>query len=481
MSRHDIAAIALGDLAESIPRGARVVGDPNALVTGITQDSRSVRGGDLFACIRGDVHDGHDHAVEAVQRGAAALIVERSVPSAASLVPRIEVEDVRAVVGWVASRAFGHPSRSLRLIGITGTNGKTSTAAIIGAITEASGSVTRVIGTLSGERTTPEAIDLHAAFRDAVSAGVDTVVMEVSSHALAQHRVDGVTFDVAVFTNLGRDHLDYHGTMEAYFAAKARLFTSHLSRAAVVNVDDPHGMLLADTADVPVSRFSSGDASDVVVGVDSVAFTWRAARISLPLGGAFMLMNSIAAVTTADAIGIPMEAIVTGCANVAPVRGRFESFTTQGGVSVIVDYAHTPEALSQLLSSVRSLAVGRVIVVFGCGGDRDRGKRPIMGDVASRLADVVIITSDNPRREDPRAIIADIEAGVSAESNRAETVVDRAEAIASAISRASRGDMVVIAGKGHESVQEIAGVTTPFDDLEVARETAAGRRKGGRA
>ena len=468
MARHDISPVTLGELAASVSGEVAIIGDVDTRITGVTQDSRDVQEGDLFCCIVGDTHDGHLHAPEAVERGAVALVVERTVTGRASGVARLEVPDVRRIIGGLASRAFGRPADSLRVVGITGTNGKTSTATILGSILATAGSSVRVMGTLTGERTTAEAIDLQASFRAAVDDGLDTIVMEVSSHALAQHRVDGTVFALSIFTNLGRDHLDYHGTMEAYFAAKARLFTADLSRTCVVNVDDPHGRLIADTADIPVTEFGLADAADAIVEVASVSFMWRGRRMTLPVGGGFMLMNAIAAVTAAEQLGVSPDDIVRGCAAVGPIRGRFQSLVSPSGFSVVVDYAHTPEALMQLLTTVRGVADGRVILVFGCGGDRDRGKRPLMGEVAATLAHEVIITSDNPRGEDPQSIIDDIVAGAQRGGAPVETIVDRADAIASAISRAGRGDIVVIAGKGHESVQEIGGVSMPFDDLDVA-------------
>lgn len=477
MARHDITPVTLGDLAAAIPGGISVVGEPDTRITGITQDSRTVLEGDLFCCIVGESHDGHLYASEAVERGAVALVVERNVVGRAAGVPRLEVSNVRRIVGHVASRAFGRPADSLRVVGITGTNGKTSTATILGSILAVSGSSVKVMGTLTGERTTPEAIDLHASFRNAVEEGVDTIVMEVSSHALAQNRVDGTTFALSIFTNLGRDHLDYHGTMEAYFAAKARLFTTELSRTCVVNLDDPHGRRIADTADIPVTGFAARDVADAIVDVESVSFTWRGRRVTLPVGGGYMLMNALAAATAAEQLGVPTDDVVRGCAAVGPIRGRFQSLVSSSGFSVVVDYAHTPEALTELLANVRAIADRRVIVVFGCGGDRDKGKRPLMGGVATRLADRVIVTSDNPRSEDPLEIIGDIVAGAQRGGATVETFVDRRDAIASAISNAGRGDIVVIAGKGHESVQEIAGVATPFDDLVVAGEFVADRSR----
>lgn len=469
MARYSIEPITIGDLATAVAGGADVLGDPGVLVRGITQDSRTVESGDLFCCVSGRSFDGHRFIGEALERGAAALLCDQSLTGVASQVPRIQVENVRDHLGSIASRAFGFPAARLRIVGVTGTNGKTSTVAILGSILRAAGARVGMMGTLTGSRTTPEAIDLHARMAAAVNEGLDTIVMEVSSHALDQRRVDGVIFEVAVFTNLGRDHLDYHQTMEAYFAAKARLFTPALSRAGVTNIDDTHGRLLFDAARVPMHPFSRGDAHDASVNVDHVAFTWRGHRLTVPVGGDFTVVNTLAAATAADVLGTSPEAIIEGCATLEPIRGRFETIVSRAGFAVVVDYAHTPEALERVLVSARKVAPGKLIVVFGCGGDRDKGKRPLMGSMAASLADEVVVTSDNPRHEEPGAIISEIVSGARSGRAKVETEPDRTIAIASAISRARHGDIVVIAGKGHESVQEIAGTSVPFDDLEVAR------------
>lgn len=478
MSRHAISPITVSELIAVSGIEARRHNDASTVVSGLSQDSRNIKPGDLFCCIRGRTFDGHRYIDQAIENGAVAVLLEERNSSIPSNIAQIEVADVRRILGHVASAAFGFPTRSLSLVGITGTNGKTTTAAILGSILQASGRKTGTIGTLSGVHTTPEAIDLHAALRGFADDGTRCVVMEVSSHALAQFRVDGLIFDVSLFTNLGHDHLDFHETQEDYFAAKARLFDPSLTRHAVVNIDDLHGQLLRDICAVPMTTFSRADATDVVVEIDKVSFKWNDVALTVPIGGAFSVINAIAAVTAARVLDIPMGDIRQGCALVQPVPGRFESVPNDRGIQVIVDFAHTAEGLEGLLVSVRALARERILLVFGCGGERDVAKRPLMGSVAASLADVVFVTSDNPRGENPKAIISDVVAGISAPNADVRAIVNRAEAIESAINGARHGDIVVIAGKGHEKTQEINGALIPFSDFETA--TAALRnRKGG--
>jgi UDP-N-acetylmuramoyl-L-alanyl-D-glutamate--2,6-diaminopimelate ligase len=300
--------------------------------------------------------------------------------------------------------------------------------------------------------------------------------MEVSSHALDQHRVAGVMFNVAVFTNLSRDHLDYHKTFELYFAAKAKLFTPQQALLGVMNSDDPHGQLLLDVGSIPMVAFSQSNVSDVTIRVDSVSFRWKNNVFALPMGGAFTLMNALAAVTACDQLGVSVDALIDGCADLGQIPGRFQSVPNDLGLSVVVDYAHTPDGLQQVITSARAVSSGRLIVVFGCGGDRDAGKRPLMG-AAAQDADIVFVTSDNPRSEDPASIVKQVADGISRESCDVRIEIDRAQAIASAISMAGRGDIVVIAGKGHEATQEVAGVHYPFNDVDVAK-SALSHKKG---
>jgi UDP-N-acetylmuramoyl-L-alanyl-D-glutamate--2,6-diaminopimelate ligase len=412
--------------------------------------------------------DGHQFIQEAISRGAVAVLVDHIDESIESLIVQVVVQDVRKVLGQIASAAFRHPASSLKMIGITGTNGKTTTASILGSLLSAQGGSVYVMGTLTGERTTPESIDLHAQLRSCVDSGIDHVVMEVSSHALDHHRVDGIVFDVAVFTNLGHDHLDFHGTMENYFAAKRKLFTSERARVAVVNTDDFYGHQLQTEALIPTSPYSLSNVSSAKVGASQVTFTWKSLDICLPIGGSFAVMNAIAAIVTASELGVPDDRIVSGCASVQTVPGRFESVPNEADIDVVIDFAHTPEALDGLLISAREIARAGLIVVFGCGGDRDHAKRSQMGDIASRRADIVIVTSDNPRSEDPERIIAEVMSGVVGDHALVSSIVNREKAIESAILGAKHGDMVVIAGKGHEATQEIGGVLTPSSDVAIA-------------
>mgnify|MGYP000523515589 CR=1 FL=1 len=475
MSRYSISSVSATALIASSGIAAQIEGVDRD-ITGMTQDSRSVQAGDLYCCIQGEKFDGHQFALQAVADGAVAVLVDTPVSGLPESVAVITVPNVRAAVGHIASAAFGFPSRLLTMVGITGTNGKTSTAAMVASILRAAGHTTEVMGTLSGVRTTPEAIDLQAALRQHVESGVTHVVMEVSSHALDQCRVSGVMYDVAIFTNISRDHLDYHKTEEAYFAAKAQLFTPELSRHGVMNSDDPHGRLLLDVAPIPMTAFSLSDASDATVRVDSVSCIWRGMNISVPMGGGFTLINVLGAMTACDVLGVSSEAIVEGCAQLGQIPGRFESVSNDSGIGVVVDYAHTPDGLREVISSARAICSGRVIIVFGCGGDRDAGKRPLMGHAADE-ADLLFVTSDNPRSEDPMSIINAVLAGVTKSSEAVYTEADRALAIASAISVAERGDIVVIAGKGHEATQEVAGVHHPFNDVDVAK-SALSHKKG---
>jgi UDP-N-acetylmuramoyl-L-alanyl-D-glutamate--2,6-diaminopimelate ligase len=463
-------------LIEAVPHGLLVdtFGDVDgAHVIDLTHDSRDVRGSWAFACVPGGVHDGHEFAAGAVDAGASLLLVERRLPID---VAQIVVTDVRRAMGPVAAHIHGDPATKLRIVGITGTNGKTTTTHLVGSIMRAAGWSAREMGTLSGARTTPEAPDLQRRLAAFVDEGVEAVAMEVSSHALALHRVNGVRFDVAAFTNLGRDHLDLHESMEAYFRAKASLFTTELAEVGVTNLDDPYGRLLLDGADIEMVGFRMDDAQDLDVGVGHHAFRWRGTPVRVPLGGRFNAANSLCALAIAERLGIDPDVAARGLGSIAPVPGRFEVVSAPDApFSVVVDYAHTPDGLVELLSAVRDdVGSGRVICVFGCGGDRDRDKRPLMGAAAAAHADLVVATSDNPRHEDPRAIIDDAVAGVDPRyRDRVSIEVDRRAGIATAFRAATPGDVVVIAGKGHESTQTIGDTAYPFDDRDVARELLA--------
>jgi UDP-N-acetylmuramoyl-L-alanyl-D-glutamate--2,6-diaminopimelate ligase len=442
-------------------------GDPAATeVTSIVFDSRAVEPGALFFCVPGRHTDGHDFAPAAVRGGAVGLVVERPLPlDVAQAV--VAPGTVRSAMARMACAFYDNPSRSLTTVGVTGTNGKTTVTHLLASIFAAHGVSCAVVGTLDGARTTPEAPELQRILDDARRQGRKAVAMEVSSHALTQSRVDGIRFTASVFTNLSHDHLDHHGTMEAYFRAKASLFEAQRTALGVVNVDDEWGRRLLERVTVPVVPYAADEATllDSVPGRTS--FTWRDRRVDLPLTGAYQVANALAAATTAVALGVPEDVVVTGLGRAGAVAGRFEVVDVAAPFTVVVDYAHTPDGLAVALDSARRLAGSRrVLCVFGCGGDRDRAKRPAMGSVVSGSADVTIVTSDNPRGEEPGTIIADVLAGVAV---GAGVVVepDRALAIARAVDLAQPGDVVLVAGKGHETTQEVGDRLLPFDDRRV--------------
>ena len=466
-----------------------VVGE-DVLVSGVAHDSRTVSSGDLFFCVPGEKTDGHAFAAEAARRGAAALCVER--PLGLGL-PEVVVSDARLAMARMSAAFFGHPADDLLLLGVTGTNGKTTTAFLLESILRADGRTTGLIGTIEtrvagarkpGVRTTPESLDLHRLFLEMKRAGVEAVAMEVTSHALVLQRVEGLRFAAAAFTNLSQDHLDFHTDMEDYFCAKRSLFVPERVRAGAVNIDDPYGVALMAATTVPCVGYGRSPDADVrAVEVSSepwgqelsVTTPWGDIAVATPLIGAFNLANCLAACSTALQAGVAPASIREGLAALRAVPGRFESVDCGQPFAVVVDYAHTPEALDNVLTEARNMAQGndgRVLCVFGCGGDRDRTKRPQMGMVAARLADVVIVTSDNPRSEDPMAIIDEVLRGVvEVKGESADHVMpDRRESIATALGLASRGDVVVIAGKGHETGQQFADHTIDFDDREVARD-----------
>jgi UDP-N-acetylmuramoyl-L-alanyl-D-glutamate--2,6-diaminopimelate ligase len=437
-----------------------VLGRTSAEVRDLAYDARAVVPGALFFAVPGERADGHDFAPEAVERGAVALVVEHKLDL---LVPQIVVRDSRAAMAPAADVFFGEPTRELEVVGVTGTSGKTTTSFLLFAILAAAGRRPGLLGTVEarvgGERrgvvrTTPEAIDLQRTFREMLDAGDRSCAMEASSHASVLHRLDCVRFAVLVFTNLSQDHLDFHGDMESYFEAKRRLFLADPQPVAVVNVGDEYGRRLARELPEAVT-FSAADA-DALDGIE------------LGLRGRFNVENALGALYAARALGIDDDAIRRGLESVRGVPGRFESVDAGQQFHVIVDYAHKPGALENVLVAARDLAAGnRVICVVGAGGDRDRAKRPVMGRLASQLADMAIVTSDNPRSEDPEAIAAEIVAGADGE---VELELDRAAAIARAIELAEPGDVVLVAGKGAEPGQELADRTVPFDDREAAKD-----------
>src|SRR3954453_10574957 len=463
-----------------------LLGDgPAVEIGGLAFDNRAVEPGTLFFCVPGFTRDGHDFAPDAVARGAVALVVQRPLGLG---VPEVQVADVRAARAQAAARFYGEPTRTLKVAGITGTNGKTTTAFLIRALLEGAGIRTGLLGTVKSViggvehpvvRTTPEAIDLQRTFRAMLEAGDSACAMEISSHALELRRADAIHVAAAVFTNLTQDHLDFHPTMEAYFQAKRLLFASELTQTRIANADDPYGRRLIaefDCLTFAIERENDYRAVDIradATGCDFVAVTPDGdfpARVPLP--GRFNVLNALGAWARPRALGAPAPHLPAALAVAQTAPGRFQPVEAGQPFGVIVDYAHKPDALEQVLLAAREMASGRLILVVGAGGDRDRGKRPLMGEIAARIADVALITSDNPRSEPPEAIIDEIEAGIPAEAHAAvERDADRRATIFRAIAMAQRGDVVVIAGKGHERGQEFAGGRIePFDDREVARE-----------
>jgi UDP-N-acetylmuramoyl-L-alanyl-D-glutamate--2,6-diaminopimelate ligase len=458
-------------------------GDAETEISGLAYDSGRVGKGTLFFCVRGQTRDGHEFAPAAVEAGAAALVVEQDLELP---VTQVRVVDARASMAPLAARFWGDPTAELQVAGITGTNGKTTTAFLLREILEAAGcpcgllgTVKQVVGGSEEEvvRTTPEAIDLQATFRRMLDSGDRCCVMEVSSHALVLHRADAIHFDTAVFTNLSQDHLDFHADMEEYFAAKRLLFEAGPG-AAVVNADDPYGRRLVEEIECQTFSAEGAEAdfraTDVQLDSAGASFTvvgpQGPAQLTTRLPGRFNVSNSLAALAAAHTLGVPAEQAAAALAAASGVPGRFEPVEEGQPFTVLVDYAHTPEALENVLRAARPLTEGRLISVFGAGGDRDRAKRPRMGAIGADLSDLAIVTSDNPRSEEPEAIIREILEGIEGDAD-VMVEVDRRAAIALALAEADRGDTVLIAGKGHEQGQEFeGGRKIPFDDRVVARE-----------
>ena len=469
----------LGNLIAGLD-AKRVLGDDSIEVSSLAHDSRQIQRGGLYFCVRGEKVDGHDLAPRAVEDGAAALVVERELTELA--VPQVVVPDSRAAMAPVAARFWGDPTAKLRVAGVTGTNGKTTTAFLIREVLEAAdfdcgllGTVKQVVGGVEKEvvRTTPEAIELQATFRQMLDGGDEACAMEVSSHAMSLHRADAIHFEVALFTNLTQDHLDFHADMEDYFLAKRKLFETG-PKTAIVNVDDPYGRRLAGEFECVTFSAEGAEADyrarDVEFDAGGASFTIADMRLRTALPGHFNVANALGAFAAAEAMGVGAEIAAAGLTKAGRVPGRFEPIDEGQGFAVLVDYAHTPDSLENVLRAARRLTDGRLISVFGAGGDRDRDKRPKMGRAGAELSDLAVITSDNPRSEDPATIVAEVAAGAKG-AKELEVVVDRREAIALALGQARLGDTVVIAGKGHEQGQEFEnGRKIPFDDREVARE-----------
>jgi len=473
--------VRLSDLVACLPQGGRLEG-VDASVTSVTHDSRAVGVGSLFVAVPGEQHDGHDYVDRAIAAGAAAVIAERDVAGPS----RIVVPDARAALPWAAAAVYGNPSRSLSVVGVTGTNGKTTVTHILEQIIVTAGHTAAIVGTVGARigdasrpvaRTTPEASDLQRLLSDMVDAGVDVAAIEVSSHALSLHRVDAIRFRVAAFTNLMQDHLDFHGDMEEYFAVKASLFTPDRTDHAVIAIDDQWGKRIAAATDVPVTTVAIGCEADVMASSVTESITGstfmittqgRRISIELPIPGRFNVENALVAAAIALELGVDDASIVRGLSSVGTIPGRFERIESGRGFGVVVDYAHTPDAIEAVVDSALRMSTGRVIAVFGAGGDRDQEKRPAMGRAASH-ADIAILTSDNPRSEDPTAIMEAVRSGIPA----ALTIVeepDRRRAIRAALETAHANDLILILGKGHETGQEIAGIVEPFDDRAVVLE-----------
>ena len=489
--------VTAGDVTRAV--GGRLSGDEAARVADVSHDSRKVESDWLFVAVRGENFDAHRFIPQVLERGAAGVISELERPADFSGAAWIRVEDIRLAQALAAAEVHGHPSKELNLVGITGTNGKTTTTYLVAAVGESAGETIALTSTVEyrvaeertkAERTTPEASDTQRLLRRAVGAGCRLAVMESSSQAIDLRRCDALHYAVAVFTNLTRDHLDYHGTMDAYFAAKRRLFDGSLGsppRASVINIDDERGARLArelESSGARVVRYGLGAGAEITARDVEHSLGGTGLRLVTPGGERLLrsplvgrphVYNILAAVGTGLALGYPSDVVERAVETCAGAPGRFERVPHGGDFAVVVDYAHTDDALAGVLRTARDVARGRVITLFGCGGDRDRTKRAPMGEAAASLSDVVILTSDNPRTEDPERIFSDIEAGLRNTSKPYEKIADRREAIHRAVAEARPGDLVLIAGKGHEDYQIIGREVSHFDDREVAREALAAR------
>lgn len=473
---------ALLTIAENTPDVISVKGG-EAVVSDITHDSRQVREGTLFVAIAGEHFDGHDFIPSARDMGATALLVERPIPGS---IPQIVVRDSRAAMAWAARAVFGSPDASMRVAGVTGTNGKTTVTYMVESILRASNTSVGVIGTLGARvngvpiptsRTTPEASDLQRLLGTMRDTGVEMVMMEVSSHAIALHRSDAISFAVVGFTNLSRDHLDFHGDMESYFEVKRRLFRSQVADTSVVNIDDPWGSRLVSGLRMPVTTVSTAtsadiSASDLVGSPDGTSFDVQTpiggTLVRLPLAGGFNVSNALVAIGIAIDVGVGLEAVAEGLSQLNPIAGRMEIIRHTGPFTAIVDYAHTPDAIQAVLQAVGGMAPARVISVIGAGGERDEDKRSLMGGAAARSSSVVIITTDNPRSEDPASIAAEVRRGALLQGGaEVMTVLDRSAAICRAIEIAQKGDIVMVLGKGHEQGQDVGTEILPFDDRQA--------------
>lgn len=472
----------LKDLLEGIDV-LEMSADPETEIAGISYDSRSTRPGELFTAISGFQSDGHKFIPMAAEKGAAAVLCQTTPQMD---IPYVRVADSRYALAIASKNFFGDPASKMKMVGVTGTNGKTTSTLLIKHVLEhCLGAKVGLIGTtgnligqeeLPTERTTPESFELQKLFRQMLDAGCEYVVMEVSSHALALDRVAGIEFDAALFTNLTQDHLDFHGNMEEYAKAKALLFSR--ARAAAINYDDPYGAIMRSSAKCPVMTYSAeSDCADLVAkdirlfpgSVKFCAVTMGGiARVNLGIPGRFSVYNALGVICCCMQLGIPLEDCAQALCSAKGVKGRMESLETDGNYHIIIDYAHTPDALENVLKALRETSAGgRVVALFGCGGDRDKTKRPIMGRIGTELSDFAVITSDNPRTEDPEAIIADIVKGINVKKSRYTVICDRAKAIEWAIENHKDGDVIVLAGKGHETYQEINHIKHHMDEREI--------------
>lgn len=485
--------VSLASIASEVP-GVVAVDDVDVVLSDVTHDSRSAGEGTMFVAIDGMTVDGHLYIGSAVEAGSPAIVAERR---AVERVPMMLVEDSRMAMAHVAAAVHGHPARSMTMVGVTGTNGKTTIGAMCEAALRSSGRSSGIIGTLGaridGEpiplrRTTPESSDLQRLLATMRDRSVETVVMEVSSHALELHRADAITFDVAGFTNLSQDHLDFHGDMETYYLAKARLFKPDRAKHAVLNIGDEAGARLSAEVGIPTTTVGVDVVADISATIveqtgNSTVFTLSGEHgtldISMPLAGSFNVANAAVAFGICLTIGLSPESIAHGLMSIGTIAGRMQSIDPDSDIVVIVDYAHTPAAVGTVVEAASVMTEGAVISVVGAGGDRDQEKRPLMGAAAARHSSVTIITTDNPRSEDPAAIVDAVAAGAEAQRRgRVERIVDRAEAIQKAIHMASPGDVVLILGRGHEPAQEVRGEYLPFSDVDVARSALDSRTEG---
>ncbi len=479
----------ISDLLVELPGVQETAGNMEIDIRNLITDSREKTEAGLFFCIPGARVDAHNFAPQAVGNGCVALVVERMLDLP---VPQVRVDNVRSAMAYMASAFFGHPERSLRMIGVCGTKGKTTTSFLLKSVMEAAGYKTGLIGTtgnmigdkrIKSNLTTPDPIDLHRCLRQMVDEGVEVVVMEVSAHAVDMHRLDGIIYEAACYTNLSQDHLDYFGTMENYFETKKRFFMEGAVLNASLNADEETSAAIIKDLRIPflsygISAEADVFARDIEISEDGVSFTITLnsvedMQVNMHLTGMFNVYNALAAASLAMIMGVKNSDIVAGLESVKNVPGRVEMLDTKTPYKVILDYSHSPDALENILSTVRTFTRNRLIVLFGCGGDRDQGKRPIMGEIAGRLADYSILTSDNPRTEDPIAILDAIEIGAKAAGGSYTVIENRREAIRYALNMGRDGDVIILAGKGHETYQDIMGVKNPFDEKVVVNELLA--------